>query len=138
LYGLQASNPVDTDNAYQGPSSRFGTSTDPLVGNKVGGVNVFGGGLGLYGTGGKIVGGVGVSGDTSCSDHYIAWRVRTNLGLDHLGSVGGVNTVAGFPDDIIYDITPNAAGGTGVSAGGFGHPHCIKDTPSAGLVAVHP
>ena len=48
LFGLQESNPVDTDAAYQGPSANFGTSNDPLVGNKIGGVNVFGGGLALY------------------------------------------------------------------------------------------
>jgi uncharacterized protein GlcG (DUF336 family) len=50
-----------------------------MVGNVIGGVNVFGGGLALYGPGQKIVGGVGVSGDTSCADHDIAWRVRNNL-----------------------------------------------------------
>ena len=33
-----------------------GTATDPLIGSKVGGVNVFGGGLGLYAAGKKIVG----------------------------------------------------------------------------------
>src|SRR5579885_927104 len=75
LFGLQHSNPVDTENAYQGPSSRFGTANDPLVGGKVGGVNVFGGGLALYADGKKIVGGLGVSGDTSCTDHYMAWRL---------------------------------------------------------------
>lgn len=37
LYGLQSGNPIDTDVAY-------GTIDDPLVGQKVGGVNVFGGG----------------------------------------------------------------------------------------------
>src|ERR1700689_2274698 len=45
LYGLQASNPVDTSVAYQGPSSQYGTFNDPMVGQKIGGVNVFGGGL---------------------------------------------------------------------------------------------
>ncbi len=138
LYGLQASNPVDTGNAYQGPSFRFGTANDPLVGGKVGGVNVFGGGLGLYAAGKKIVGGIGVSGDTSCSDHYIAWRVRNLLGLDHLSGVGGVSGDAAHPDNIIFDITPNPAGGTGNSAGGFGHPHCINDTPTTPLPAVQP
>src|SRR5205807_2170649 len=68
LYGLQHSNPVDTGVAYQGPSSRYGSATDPMVGHKIGGVNVFGGGLGLYAAGHRIVGGVGVSGDTSCAD----------------------------------------------------------------------
>jgi hypothetical protein len=47
LYGLQQSNPVDTGDAYKGPPSNYGTSNDPMVGNRVGGVNVFGGGLTL-------------------------------------------------------------------------------------------
>jgi uncharacterized protein GlcG (DUF336 family) len=87
LYGLQHSNPVDPAVAYKGPATNYGTRNDPMVGNKIGGVNVFGGGLGLYDMTG-IVGGVGVSGDTSCADHFIAWRVRNNLGLDRLSSVG--------------------------------------------------
>lgn len=138
LYGLQASNPVSTDAAYQGPSIHYGTANDPMVGNKIGGVNVFGGGLGLYATGKKIIGGVGVSGDTSCSDHYIAWRVRANLGLDHLSGVGGVNGDATHPDNIIFDIVPNINGGTGVSSSGFGHPHCSNDTPTSALPPVKP
>src|SRR5271170_5242996 len=48
LFGLEASNPVDTTVAYQGPSSIYGTPFDPMVGQKIGGVNVFGGGLALY------------------------------------------------------------------------------------------
>ena len=47
-----------------------------MTGGRLGGVNVFGGGLGLYGAGKRMVGGIGVSGDTSCADHNIAWRVR--------------------------------------------------------------
>ena len=127
LFGLQESNPVDTDVAYKGPSANYGTSNDPMTGNKIGGVNVFGGGLGLYATGKKLVGGVGVSGDTSCADHNIAWRVRKLLGLDHLSGVGGVSGDATRPDNIIFDISPNPAGGTGVSAGGFGHPTCLNN-----------
>src|SRR5213083_3203795 len=73
LFGLQESNPVDTQAAYAGPSLLYGTAQDPMVGSKNGGVNVFGGGLGLYGPGRVLVGGVGVSGDTSCADHNIAW-----------------------------------------------------------------
>ena len=125
LYGLQHSNPVDTGVAYKGPSQNYGTRNDPMVGGKIGGVNVFGGGLGLY-EDGHIVGGVGVSGDTSCADHMIAWRVRDNLGLDQLLGVGGVSGDPNRPDNIIYDITPNPDGGTGVSAGGFGHPECLN------------
>ena len=138
LFGLQHSNPVATENAYDGPSSNYGRANDPLVGQKVGGVNVFGGGLGLYATGQTLVGGLGLSGDTSCSDHYIAWRVRKNLGLDHLKGVGGVSGDADRPDNIIFDIIDNPSGGTGRSAGGFGHPHCIRDTPSTTLEPVQP
>src|SRR5205085_1502697 len=83
LYGLQHSNPVDTDAAYAGPAARYGMTNDPLVGRHVGGVNVFGGGLGLYDGENKVVGGLGASGDTSCADHNIAWRVRHSLNLDH-------------------------------------------------------
>src|SRR5260221_7975945 len=78
LFGLQFSNPVNNNVVYDGPSALYGTAQDPLVGSKGAGVNVFGGGLGLYAAGKKLVGGVGVSGDTSCADHNIAWRVRNN------------------------------------------------------------
>jgi uncharacterized protein GlcG (DUF336 family) len=61
LFGLQESNPVTTQNAYKGPSENFGKANDPLVGEKVGGVNVFGGGLGLYAEGKKLIGAVGLS-----------------------------------------------------------------------------
>ena len=138
LFGLQASNPVDTAVAYKGPSSRFGTANDPMEGKRIGGVNVFGGGLALYGPGKIIAGGVGVSGDTSCADHNIAWRVRKNLGLDHLMGVGGVSGDAARPDNIIFDITPNPSGGTGVSAGGFGHPACLNTSGSSTLPPVQP
>src|SRR3982750_3574144 len=109
-----------------------------MVGNKIGGVNVFGGGLALYGPGKKIVGGVGVSGDTSCADHNIAWRVRNLLKLDHLSGVGGVSGDPLRPDNIVFDITANPQGGTGVSTGGFGHPTCLNTAGSAALPAVQP
>ena len=125
LYGLQHSNPVDTGVAYKGPSKAYGQNNDPMVGKKIGGVNVFGGGLGLYASG-TIVGAVGVSGDTSCADHMIGWRVRNNLGLDGFLGTGGVSGDPDRPDNIIYDIAANPTGGTGVSAGGFGHPECLN------------
>lgn len=125
LYGLQHSNPVDTGVAYKGPSTAYGQNNDPMVGKKIGGVNVFGGGLGLYANG-TIVGAVGVSGDTSCADHMIGWRVRHNLGLDGFLLTGGVSGDPDRPDNIIYDIAANPTGGTGVSAGGFGHPECLN------------
>jgi len=136
LFGLQESNPVDTAVAYAGPSSKYGTAQDPMTGNKIGGVNVFGGGLALYSADKQIVGAVGVSGDTSCADHDIAWRVRHALNLDHLSGVGGVSGDAAHPDNIIYDITPNPDGGTGISAGGFGHPKCINTANPSALPVV--
>jgi uncharacterized protein GlcG (DUF336 family) len=139
LFGLQESNPVDTsDVAYQGPSSNYGKANDPMVGQKIGGVNVFGGGLALYASHQKLVGGVGLSGDTSCADHNIAWLVRKNLELDHLLGVGGVSGDPNRPDNIIYDITPNPAGGTGNSAKGFGHPTCINTGDPTTLPGVQP
>lgn len=148
LYGLQASNPVDTGVAYGDPSSRYGLANDPMTGGKIGGVNVFGGGLALYATGHKILGGVGVSGDTSCADHNIAWRVRHILNLDHMAASGALTAVPGpaslfagdaqHPDNIIFDITANPNGGTGISHSGFGHPTCLNTSGSNALPAVQP
>jgi len=143
LYGLQHSNPVDPTVAYQGDSSLFGSANDPMVGSRIGGVNVFGGGLGLYQTGGAKVGGVGVSGDTSCTDHMIAWRVRNTLTLDHLGTVGGVSGDSSRPDNIVFDITQTGNGGmlnpegkVGYSKSGFGHPTCLNNPDPSTLPAV--
>jgi len=113
LFGLQASNPVNTQVAYAGNAKDFGTKRDPMVGKRIGGVNVFGGGLALYDDSG-VIGAIGVSGDTSCADHNVAWRVRTALKLDKVPA--GVNPNRN--DGIIYDIT------NGASKSGFGHPGC--------------
>jgi Haem-degrading len=137
LYGLQHSNPVDTEVAYDdasgnpAPASQFGTPFDPMVGRRIGGVNVFGGGLGAYQNGIKI-GGIGVSGDTSCTDHNVAWNLRHNLKLDGLNPVKGVSGDTTRPDNIIFDIAPNIYGGSGISTGGFGHPICINYEPTGG------
>ena len=120
LFGLQESNPVDTGVAYHGPVKNYGKANDPMVGERLGGVNVFGGGLALFNAEHKLIGAVGVSGDTSCADHNIAWRVRHNLVLDNLSGVGGVGPDVAHADGIVFDIT------AGVSTGGFGHPTCIK------------
>ena len=59
-----------------------------------------------------IVGGLGVSGDTSCTDHIVAWRVRDALELDNVP--GGVSDT-GDDNLIIRDpLAPNA----------FEHPNC--------------
>lgn len=122
LFGLQASNPVNTDVAYGGNASNFGRSNDPMVGGRIGGVNVFGGGVALYNSNGRLVGALGVSGDSSCADHNIAWRTRNNLSLDYVP--GGVSGDDDRPDNIVYDITPQAGQMPGVSAKGWGHPEC--------------
>lgn len=120
LWGVQFSNPVDTTNAYGGDAALYGTATDPMVNTRVGGHNVFGGGLGLY-TASGIVGGLGVSGDTSCKDHNFAWLVRHNLGLDHVPA--GVNSDTTRPDNIIYDMGKASQGKT-KSKSQFGHVDC--------------
>jgi len=137
LYGLQHSNPVATSSAYAGEAEEFGTSSDPMIGTRVGGVNVFGGGLGLYAPDHSVVGGVGVSGDTSCVDHEIAWRVRSALGLDNLKGVNGVSGDANHPDNIVFDIKASPDGGTGISASGFGHPACLNTADPSQLPPVH-
>ena len=136
LFGLQESNPVNTLAAYGGNAANYGLVNDPMVGQKIGGVNVFGGGLGLYGVGKILMGGVGLSGDTSCADHNIAWRVRKNLGLDHLAGVGGVSGDAARPDNIIYDLRSTGGAGGSFSKGGFGHPECINTADPSALPAV--
>lgn len=134
LFGLQHSNPVDTSVAYKGPSFRYGQHNDPMVGRKIGGVNVFGGGLALYDDTGALLGAIGVSGDTSCADHMIAWRTRNNLALDYVP--GGVSGDPDRPDNMVFDITPNPDGGTGVSAGGWGHATCVNFVNPGTLPAV--
>ncbi|HEX2593087.1 MAG TPA: heme-binding protein [Rhizomicrobium sp.] len=114
LFGLKDTNPVDTATMYAGDANSYGTPDDPMVGRKASGVVVFGGGLALY-DGNTIVGALGVSGDTSCADHNVAWRVRKALGLDRVP--GGVT--ADNNDAIIYDF-----GMLGKSSSGFGHPAC--------------
>jgi uncharacterized protein GlcG (DUF336 family) len=114
LFGAGAGNPIDAGLLYSGEAAVWGTANDPLIGKRLGGSIAFGGGLALYDTSG-IIGALGVSGDTSCADHNIAWRVREKLRL---------NRVPGGPspkhnDAIVYDI-----GSNGKSASGFGHPTC--------------
>lgn len=116
LFGLQESNPVDVHVAYAGSAANFGQQNDPMVGKRIGGVNVFGGGLALYNKAGEIIGAVGVSGDSSCADHAIAWRVRNTLELDYVPGGVGANGV----DQITF-------------TGGWSQPHC-KDAAAEDAV----
>jgi uncharacterized protein GlcG (DUF336 family) len=136
LFGLQESNPVDHEVAYRGNAANFGRANDPMVGGRIGGVNVFGGGLALYAPGGRLLGGLGVSGDSSCADHNIAWRTRDQLDLDSVPS--GVSGDPVRKDNIVYDIVPQAGQMPGVSAGGWGHPHCVNPAAETTIAAALP
>jgi uncharacterized protein GlcG (DUF336 family) len=70
-----------------------------------GGLIFFGGGVPIY-KNGKIIGGLGVSGDTSCADHEISKRVRDLAGLNPAGGMTA--------DDIVYDTSV------------FAHPVCLN------------
>lgn len=119
LFGAALGNPPSTDVIYAGDARQYGTAQDPMVGKVAGGVIVFGGGLALYDDNG-IVGALGVSGDTSCADHNVAWRIRHFVGLDHVPAGVSPN----MKDAIIYDIGPD-----GKSKSGFGHPKCVGNEP---------
>lgn len=120
LYGLQHSNPVDASKAYGGGPNSVGTNADFLKNKRIGGVNVFGGGVALY-SGGVKVGGLGASGDTSCRDHAFAWRMRVALGLDgtpNSDALALVATPAGLFEQPVCGVTdPIAANGGGASFG---------------------
>jgi uncharacterized protein GlcG (DUF336 family) len=132
LYGGAASNPPVAQEIYRGDPSKFGTGADPLVGKVLGGVIVFGGGLALYHDG-KLVGGLGASGNTSCADHNIAWRIRQKLGMDQVPNGPSPQ----HNDAIIYDVGPD-----GKSESGWGHPECGHNAPQiakqigSGIVSV--
>jgi uncharacterized protein GlcG (DUF336 family) len=72
-----------------------------------GGLIFFGGGVALY-NGAQVIGGLGISGDTSCADHEIAKRVRDLAGL----TPSGGSSV----DDISYSSVDGASP--------FTHPLC--------------
>lgn len=122
LYGLQHSNPVDTGVAYHGPAAAFGADDDPMINHRIGGINVFGGGLALYDGKGTLIGAIGVSGDTSCADHNIAWRTRHTLNLDFVPAGVGHRSAANpnGDDNINYQglvVVPSLAND-------FSHPIC--------------
>jgi uncharacterized protein GlcG (DUF336 family) len=71
LYGLNNSNPFNPEFNAQKTGN----------GAAVGGIITFGGGVALY-NGGQVIGGLGVSGDTSCADHAVAYRMRKQAGLN--------------------------------------------------------
>lgn len=105
LYGLNNSNPFNPALLPQNIG----------VGYVPGGIITFGGGVALY-QGGQVIGGLGVSGDTSCADHAVAYKMRRSAGLNGIppGGVGPNGT-----DNILYSTTPL------VNPATFAHPHCL-------------
>src|SRR4051812_40149078 len=124
LYSLTTSAPPNAQAVYAGSPEQFGQPNDPMVGKPIGGIIVFGGGLPLYDSQGKLVGGLGLSGDTSCADHVIAWKVRHALKLDTVP----MGVAPGQNDNMILDMQ------NGHSASGFGHPSCKGGTPSDEII----
>jgi uncharacterized protein GlcG (DUF336 family) len=104
LYGLNNSNPFNPAFQPQGTG----------VGTVPGGIITFGGGVALY-QGGQVIGGLGVSGDTACADHAIAYRMRHLAVLDSTPNSDNIEYLAlgELPHDlnhphcyIGHDITP--------------------------------
>jgi len=91
--------------AFTAPTGGQGGGDQQIAG----GLIFFGGGVGLY-KGGKIVGGLGISGDTSCTDHEIAKRTRNNLGMNPPGGATA--------DDIVYSPPDPPSV--------FAHPQCLN------------
>jgi uncharacterized protein GlcG (DUF336 family) len=127
LYGIETA-PVNQQAAFAGPPEKFGQADDPLVGKSIGGVVVFGGGLALYSGKGELTGGLGVSGDTACADHVVAWKIRQKLGLDAVP----MGIAAGGNDNLIFDLQQ------GPSASGFGHPPCKGGKPAEEIIKKLP
>jgi uncharacterized protein GlcG (DUF336 family) len=108
LYGLNNSNPFNPNFNPQGSG----------IGSVPGGIITFGGGVALY-ENGQVIGGLGVSGDTSCADHAISYRMRKLAGLD--GIPAGVNSNT---DNIAYPPIALDIYGPPQTPG-FWQPHCL-------------
>jgi uncharacterized protein GlcG (DUF336 family) len=104
LYGLNNSNPFN-------PSYNVSAKNETGVPS---GIITFGGGVALYNSKKEVIGAVGVSGDSSCADHAVAYRMRHAAGYDNVPSGVGPNNT----DNILY-----AKSGTAVT--GFEQPHCF-------------
>ena len=114
LYGLNNSNPLN-------PLLRMLPGNGP---QKPGGIITFGGGVALY-SHGQVIGGLGVSGDTSCTDHVIAYRMRRAAGLD--GVPGGAGA-----DNISYYASGTTI--TTLDPTQFSQPHCSSTDIAPGKI----
>lgn len=128
LYDLGLGNPFNPLALYGGDATSWGTADDPLSGRRIGGTIVFGGGLALYTAEGQLVGALGISGDESCTDHVVAWKVRHGLNLDNVPD----GPARDGTDNIIHDLTVHPASGQRKSSSGYGHPVC---SPAAQMIA---
>ena len=108
LWSLPGANNFNP-NALTAPDGNSGDNNRSQNGDIVGGQIYFGGGVPLY-KDGKIIGGLGISGDTSCTDHEIAKRVR---------DLAGLNPPEG---KLVDDITYSRPDGATV----FTHPLCLN------------
>jgi uncharacterized protein GlcG (DUF336 family) len=117
LYGLNNSNPFNS----------FFNPQETGNGFVVGGIITFGGGVALYsGSPLEVIGGLGVSGDTSCAHHAIAYRMRARAGY---GTVPKGPFGPGSTDNISY-YSGLGAGGlitspVQVDPSQFKQPHCL-------------
>lgn len=102
LWSAANGNPLNP--ACAGPAN----DTKTGVGKACGGTIVFGGGLPLY-KGQTRVGGLGVSGDTSCTDHEIAKRMRQSAGLapNGLPSDDILYSSVDGPSPFVHPLCPN-------------------------------
>ncbi len=85
--------------------------------------------MALYNKEGKLIGAIGVSGDSSCADHNIAWKLRHKLRLDFVPAGVSPNK----DDNIVNDIVD------GNKSGGWGHPICSQEAAdiAAGFIKTH-
>jgi len=134
LWHITLTNLMNPQVVFEGLSSNYGNpcgtpNQDGMCFQKSGGVVAFGGGLALFNSEGHVVGGIGVAGDTSCTDHFGAWRARSNLKLDYVPGT----PVPGNYDNINFygsDGTPSATG--------FGQPICTPEDPAIAASLVVP
>ena len=115
LWSLGQSNPFDPQ--FLAPPGGQGGGKHHIAG----GLIFFGGGVPLY-LNGKIIGGLGISGDTSCADHEIAKRVRDLAGLNPPGGK--------LADDITYSSKDGATV--------FTHPLCVNTFRNGAFIGNEP
>jgi uncharacterized protein GlcG (DUF336 family) len=114
LYGLNNSNPFNPNFNAQATGN----------GSAVGGIITFGGGVALY-SNGQVIGGLGVSGDTSCADHAIAYRMRAQASLNGTPTIDNISYYTGLGTDGLI-TSPDQ-----VDPSQFKQPHCLGASKDA-------